>query len=110
MLANPAHSWGGKQASKPLSLPKSAKPSDSSSQERRDALWEPCYLAMKERGFSTPAAFVALGREAVARERSETRSKGLHHAAHATHATQVAARYRGVVLRRGHSVAVSSIS
>jgi hypothetical protein len=34
------------------------------------------------------------GREAVARKTSETRSKGLHHAAH------VAARHRGLVLRQ----------
>ena len=32
-------------------------------QGRRDALWEPYYLAMRERGFSTTAAFVALGRK-----------------------------------------------
>jgi len=32
-------------------------------QGRRDALWEPYYLALRERGFSTTAAFVARGRK-----------------------------------------------
>lgn len=32
-------------------------------QARRNPLWEPYYLALRERGFSTTAAFVALGRK-----------------------------------------------
>jgi transposase len=32
-------------------------------QGRRNPLWEPYYLALRERGFSTTAAFVALGRK-----------------------------------------------
>jgi hypothetical protein len=32
-------------------------------QARRNPLWEPYYLALSEQGFSTTAAFVALGRK-----------------------------------------------
>jgi transposase len=32
-------------------------------QARRNLLWEPYYLALREQGFSTTAAFVALGRK-----------------------------------------------
>jgi transposase len=32
-------------------------------QGRRNALWEPCYLRLRERGLSSTAAFVALGRK-----------------------------------------------
>ena len=32
-------------------------------QGRRSAVWEPYYLALRERGLTTTAAFVALGRK-----------------------------------------------
>ena len=36
---------------------------NAATQARRNPLWEPYYLALRERGFSTTAAFVALGRK-----------------------------------------------
>jgi hypothetical protein len=52
-----------------VSSPKKGEPElrcllfNAAMQGRRNPLWEPYYLKLRERGFSTTAAFVALGRK-----------------------------------------------